>query len=381
MKYYETTFEEYLSSVNKYNIHPEIKNTIDSFFPKQLCDFGNIIVYGPSGSGKYSQVLSFLKKYSPSELKYEKNMKVETDKQNYVYPISDIHYEIDMSFLGCNSKILWHELFFQIVYIVAVKQEKIGIIVCKNFHMINSELLEIFYSYMQQYNNIYMNLIIRFVIITEHISFIPTNIINNCEILSIKKPIQSEYIELIHNMNMKNGNKIKNIINEIDTSMILNLKENRCFALVKSIDQFPTDIFNIICNKIIEDIKNININFVQFRDSLYDILIYNLDITECLWYVLNYFIIEKQIKSKDISDVLKKTFSFLKYYNNNYRPIYHLESIFFYLIIKIHGYETESNKNDKGKSNESSGNKKGRKQNQSSKSKKAVSHDGVEISS
>jgi hypothetical protein len=28
----------------------------------------------------------------------------------------------------------------------------------------------------------------------------------------------------------------------------------------------------------------------------------------------------------------------LKYYNNNYRPIYHLESILFYLITKIHAY-------------------------------------------
>ena len=113
MKYYETNFEEYISSVNKYNLHPEIETFVQTF-PKKLRDFGNLIVYGASGIGKYSQVLHFLKKYSPTELKYEKHMTIQTEKQTYNYSMSDIHYEIDMSFLGCNSKMLWHELFFQI---------------------------------------------------------------------------------------------------------------------------------------------------------------------------------------------------------------------------------------------------------------------------
>ena len=33
--------------------------------------FNNTIIYGPTGVGKYSQMLYFLKKYSPSSLKYE----------------------------------------------------------------------------------------------------------------------------------------------------------------------------------------------------------------------------------------------------------------------------------------------------------------------
>ena len=379
MKYYETTFEEYITSVNKYNIHPEINDIVSTNFPKKLRDFENIIIYGPSGVGKYSQVLHFLKKYSPSELKYEKQMKIETEKQTYIYRISDIHYEIDMSFLGCNSKPLWHELFFQIVDIVAIKQEKIGIIVCKNFHMIHSELLEIFYSYMQQYNNLYMNILIRFIIITEHISFIPTNIINNCEVLSIKTPSPNQYIEMIDSTN-KNCDKIKQIITQIDRDTILNLKEIKSFHMAKTVAQLPTDLFNTICNKIIENMSNINIDFIKFRDSLYDILIYNLDVAECIWYILTHFIMEQKIQNTHISQVLQKTYSFLKYYNNNYRPIYHLESIFFYLIIKIHGYEREhrqlyQSKNVKKKSIEHSGIKKER--NSKRSNKKAVSHTGT----
>jgi hypothetical protein len=143
MKYYETTFDEYIQSAEKYNIHPELNETCTKF-PQNVYQLENTIIYGPSGVGKYTQMLLALKKYSPSHMKYDKKITVATDKQEYVYRISDIHYEIDMALLGCNSKTLWHEIFFQIVDIISVKQEKIGIIVCKNFHQIHSELLDIF---------------------------------------------------------------------------------------------------------------------------------------------------------------------------------------------------------------------------------------------
>jgi len=384
MKYYETSFEEYISSVNKYNLHPEIGELIKTTFPEKLRDFGNLIIYGASGIGKYSQVLHFLKNYSPTELKYEKHMTIQTDKQNYTYSMSDIHYEIDMSFLGCNSKMLWHELFFQIVDIIAVKQEKIGIIVCKNFHMIHSELLEIFYSYMQQYNNSYMNILIKFIIITEHVSFIPTNIFNSCEIFSIERPHKDKYIEMINANQTKNNEKTKNIIQQLDTDTIINLKEIRSFSLVKTSENLPTDIFNIVCNKIIEDISNPNIDFVKFRDSLYEILIYNLDVSECFFYIFTHFILENKIKNADISQVLQKTYSFLKYYNNNYRPIYHLESIFFYLIIKIHGYDNEKREpHDKKKGITDSGNKRneGKKRSNANANKKTIPKIGIITSS
>jgi len=372
MKYYETTFDEYIASVEKYNLHPEMAEIVTNTFPKHLREFGNLIVYGPSGIGKYSQVLHFLKKYSPTELKYEKYMTIQTDKQSYTYCMSDIHYEIDMAFLGCNSKLLWHELFFQIVDIIAVKPEKIGIIVCKNFHMIHSELLDIFYSYMQQYNNSYMNLLIKFVILTEHISFLPTNILQSCEVIGMRRPTSDQYLEMIEAKSMKMGTKA--IMSQLEPDALLNLKEIRSFSLVKTVEQLPTDIFNTICDEIIQDITHVNIDFIKFRDSLYDILIYNLDVAECLWYILTHFIKGGLIGKKEVSQVLQKTYSFLKYYNNNYRPIYHLESMFLYIVIKIHGYDNEE------KSIANSGNKKERKS-VGRTSKKAVSYVGTEIPS
>ena len=57
-----------------------------------------------------------------------------------------------------------------------------------------------------------------------------------------------------------------------------------------------------------------------------------------MWYLLHRLITEGKIKKKYVSEVLIKSFVFLKYYNNNYRPIYHLESYLFNLITYINEY-------------------------------------------
>jgi hypothetical protein len=82
-------------------------------------------------------MLKSIKKYSPSELKYEKKISIVFNKINFFFKLSDIHYEIDMSLLGCNSKLLWHEIYLQIIDIISAKVDKSGIIVCKNFHEIH----------------------------------------------------------------------------------------------------------------------------------------------------------------------------------------------------------------------------------------------------
>jgi hypothetical protein len=365
MKYYETHFDDYLFSLEKFNMHPELTDVINSF-PKNIHQLKNIIFYGPPGSGKYSQVLKTLKKYSPSELKYEKKIKTTTEKQEYIYKISDIHYEIDMSLLGCNSKIVWHEVFMQIVDIISVKQDKIGIIICKNFHTIHTELLEIFYSYMQHYNYAEATIKIRFFIISEHISFMPEQIINCSHVINVKRPerdlyeksalFSSPYSEIegtisqqfmhkiaYHKSNGVNNERhgaVKNIMRHIQEEGILNAKETKSFDLINNPEDIPKDIFNIICDKLIENISDKNdLSFTAFRDNLYDILTYNIDISECIWYILGHFIKTRQLEDDTIHDILEKTHTFLKYYNNNYRPIYHLESIMFYIITKIHKLE------------------------------------------
>ena len=92
--------------------------------PSSIHSLKNLIYYGPSGVGKYTQMLKLLKKYSPSELKYEKKITVVYNKEQFFFKISDIHYEVDMSLLGCNSKLLWHDIYQQIVDSISAKPNK-----------------------------------------------------------------------------------------------------------------------------------------------------------------------------------------------------------------------------------------------------------------
>jgi DNA replication protein DnaC len=73
MKFLETHFEDYLQTSQKQNLHPKLEKIFNKF-PNKLADLKNIIFYGPSGVGKYTQMLKSIKKYSPSELKYEKKI-------------------------------------------------------------------------------------------------------------------------------------------------------------------------------------------------------------------------------------------------------------------------------------------------------------------
>jgi hypothetical protein len=321
MKFLETHFEEYINAIDKLNLHPKLEKSF-AMFPSSLDKFGNLIFYGPSGVGKYSQMLHSIKKYSPSELKYEKKLSLTYDKKQYFFKISDIHYEIDMSLLGCNSKLLWHDIYQQIVDILSAKNEKSGIIVCKDFHNIHSELLENFYSYMQDNNSSALN--IKYILLTEEISFIPDPILNCCEIIHVSRPTKIAYSKCSKEK-LPTDLKIENIVN----IKYLHANVNELM--------YP---YKIICDKIIKEMIEIDeMKFLKFRDLLYDIFIYNLDITDCIWYILTSLLQTKKIKKSDISNILLKTFVFFKYYNNNYRPIYHLESYLFYLTSIIHGYK------------------------------------------
>jgi hypothetical protein len=97
--------------------------------------------------------------------------------------------------------------------------------------------------------------------------------------------------------------------------------------------------YKIICDKIMKIIINpADIKFIKFRDYLYDILICNLNITDCVWYVLSTLINGNYINKDKISEIMVKTYTFFQYYNNNYRPIYHLESYFLYLSSVINKF-------------------------------------------
>jgi len=313
MKFLESNFHEYLSTSNKINLH---NNNLYSSFPKSISDLKNIIYYGSSGIGKYTQVLQSIKKYSPSELKYEKKLICTYNKLNYYFKISDIHYEIDMALLGCNARLLWNDVYIKIIDALMANSNKNGIILCKNFHKIHSELLECFYSYFQK-NFASVNVI--FIILTESISFIPDNIINTCKIISYSRPSKTLY-------NKITNKKLSSKINIKDITNIKSLHTNE-IILNNNVSNYIDLLYELIINP--KDIK-----FTAFRDIIYDIFIYDIEVEYVIWKILYRLFSHKKILYDKYSYILIETYSFLQYYNNNYRPIYHLEN-YLYKIINL----------------------------------------------
>lgn len=305
----QQNYEEYCREKDNFDIHKNI-SLLCNKLPSNGKDIPHLIFYGPPGSGKYSQALYCIRNYSPSALKYERKMVIMFDKNEYINVISDIHYEIDMELLGCNSKGLFQELIKNISDIIMTKQDKFGIILCKNFHTIHPELLDIFYSYMSSC----ISYTIKFFIITENISFIPDNIVKICKTINIDYPTKSNIGKITNNKNITNIFNLK--LKKNDT--IINLHEN-------------------IVNRIVVKIINYqDITMSKFRELIYDMLVYNINIYDAIYDILFYLIKNNYIEDSEYYNIMLHINKVLKQYNNNYRPIYHLENICYYLINKIH---------------------------------------------
>jgi hypothetical protein len=280
-------FVDYLSY--KGELRPDIQALT---FPS-LDQFQPLILYGPSGVGKYTQMLHLVKSYSPSQLKHEKKLLINTTSPFYI-KISDIHYEVDMELLGCNSKLLWDDIYNHIVEIIQNKYtEKHGIIVCKNVHKINHELLEIFYSYMQGS--------VKYIFLTESISFLPDTLLSKCKILSIPRPS----MELHTALGITPSSNLKSALQhvEVDTNKPL-------FQKIRTTLHTCT--------------------MTELREDLYSILIFDLGVEAFVYYLLT--TIPATVPQR--SAMVKECVLFLQYFNNNYRPIYHLEK-WMYAILFI----------------------------------------------
>ena len=115
IKFFDTHFDDYLQSQKQNNFHPELNKEI-SKLPKTIDTLNNMLFYGTNGIGKYTQILRIIEKYSPSNLKYEKKINIISNKNPFCFKISDIHFEIDMALLGCNAKLLWHDIYNHIIF-------------------------------------------------------------------------------------------------------------------------------------------------------------------------------------------------------------------------------------------------------------------------
>lgn len=307
----ECKFEDYLKAKREYNIHPEISKVFDIFSKSKSPH--NVIFYGPPGVGKYSCALEYISNYSPSSLAYERKVIIDTTKGQNTIKISDIHFEVDMALLGCNAKQTWNEIFLHITNIVNLRSLNSGIILCRNFDRTNTELLEVFYSYLQTCPQ---RSCLSFVFLTEAHSFLPINIAKRCHLIRVHRPKRQVYSIIKKVPKTFDINSITNIKAWKDDLSIGNeiFLKQRLLGLLQSYEAF---------------------DFEDVRKVIYDTLILNYNLIDILWEVVESLVKSKLAPSKGLQ-LLKETYGFLELYNNNYRPIYHLERYMCILLRLIH---------------------------------------------
>ena len=72
-------------------------------------------------------------------------------------------------------------------------------------------------------------------------------------------------------------------------------------------------------------------NYSEYNISLIDL---NCLLPEIETKLINYLILHLEMRTEQQSKMIEETISFVSYFTNNYRPIFHLEK-YIYSIIKI----------------------------------------------
>jgi hypothetical protein len=330
-------YNEIINENNNYSFNKDLLQIINNTTPSNN-NFINYIFYGPPCSYKYKNALKLLQNFSPSNLKYEKKLHINLTKTEFYIKISDIHYEIDVENFIYNSKSVWNEIYNIIYNSIASSSIKRGYIVFRNFDKINYDLLDLLYNYMQK--ELFSTLNIKYIIITECVSFIPIKIINICKILNFAKLSKKNIYSICNKSNKLYFKKLNTTVK--DNNLITCSKVDTIYNKVNNPNIFThLDISNnikyieqhsAICDTYINIIINNNYNITNIRTLLYDILINHLNSHECFFYIIQSLIVNKLIDSNKISDLIFNSIFFFKNYNNNYRPIFHLESFTLYLI-------------------------------------------------
>ena len=323
-------FDEYIAACTRFNLHP--KMFARTHFPPALADLRSVLFYGPPGVGKYTQALMAIRGYSPSELRYQRKLTVVSGKTTVQLKISDVHFEIDLGLLGVAAKTLFHDILAHIAEAVAASPERQGIVLCRSFHHIPGDLLDVFYSYMQQYRDPHQHLAcgppvrLVFLLLTEQLSFVPAKIRDACVFVPVPRPTRQAYEAAI-----------RRPLSGLVTHDVTNI------GLLASGggggDEGTDEIMNphrILCNKILAEMLGATdsspFSFLGFRDKLYDLFICNTELAQCVEYILRALFVQRHLGAERMRRVVELTAVFFQYHARHHRPISHAEKYFLELV-------------------------------------------------
>lgn len=313
----EYKFDDYVNAKrNEYDIHPNISEVNDRIHKSGKPT--NVIYYGPDGVGKYSCALDYISRYSQGGLGYEKKMVVETSKGDINVRLSNVHFEVDLGLLGCNAKQLWNDIIKHIYDVLSLRKERMAFVLCKNFQDIHAELLDVFYSYMQTTNRAIR---VNFVILTNCTSFIPCNIVRRCLKVRVPRPSKQHATALR-----------KEPVKACDISTASNLRKWKDGITGSQHDCIVDDIVKAITD--IQPDKH-KFDFISLRDRVYDINVMGFNPWAVAWGIIQKLLVDGHIPESRSREVVDETACFLELFNNNYRPIYHLERYVYFLATVV----------------------------------------------
>lgn len=297
----DNRFEQYTADADKTNLHPSLLRVYSSL-PENLADAPHMLIHGPPGSGKYTQSLLAIRKYSPTGLRYEKLMRAGDDKQPYSMRLSDVHFEVDMETLGCHSRTLWNTIYTQIVDSLITRSKPVGYVICRNFHKIHKELLEIFYYYMSCPA-------VKLVLLSDNVGFLPRKVFERCFRIPLPRPAKTRL----------RAAKLP----ECGVSNLRLITVAQQASSVRSTRATVT-IAEMISNAATPD-------YVSLRNACYELLIQKFSVPDCVWNIVRMLTESGAIVEAKQLDVFSVVLRFFRLYNNNYRPIYHME----YLMLSL----------------------------------------------
>lgn len=218
---------------------------------------------------------TIVKKYINKDILYVRKYELNINDDIYYFKKSNYHIEIDFELIIPNTNSLWNEIYNNICEFSVIQKK--FIVVLKNIESVDYDFLEKLYIYLR-------NPYLSFFIFVKHYSFLPQTIKKKSEMIVIKKTK-----------------------NEIENRYYI----NDCIPILKFIED-----------------PNEN-NIIELRESIYNLLVKNYPIYLCIEHILiSLYKYPNIINNEKIIEIIE-------HYNNNFRPIYHLERLFVYLKITL----------------------------------------------
>lgn len=324
-------FDEYLRVAALAPWHPELKCAVFARAPATLAECPHLLFHGVAGAGKYTQALVFLERYSPSRLSVVKKMVVPISgsgddgwgcggsrggssgggsAEEMQVRRSDVHFEVDLSLLGCNTKTLWPILHAHMLETVASGVvgggSGVAVVLCKKFHELPRECMAGFSHYLRDNHmdvggsSAALPTRLVFMLLSEEVSFLPAELLDMCVRVPIALPTS-----VAGAMTTAYGNAVLHAkCADTWAAYAGQLRASSPTSILQP-DQWQT-----------------------VRESLYAPIVYNGNVGECVYQTLVRMAAAKAGKEDEDENWKRWIAAALELHiglNRNTRPIFHLE--------------------------------------------------------